>query len=58
MGKIPVFWDKEGAVFFTKPCIKSTKKNRGTVCGVTNQIAGFQIWTNQKAVFGPRDLAA
>ena len=34
------------------------KKNKGTVCGVTNQIAGFQIWTNQKAVFGPRDLAA
>ena len=30
----------------------------GTVCGVTNQIAAFQIWTNQKAVFGPRDVAA
>ena len=27
------------------------QKNRGTVCGVTNQIAAFQIWTNQKAGF-------
>ena len=28
------------------------EKNRGTVWDLTNQIAGFQIWTNQKAGFG------
>ena len=32
------------------------QKNRGAVWGVANQSAVFQISTNQKAVFGPRDF--
>ena len=31
------------------------QKNNGAVYGVANQRAVFQIWTNQRAVFGSRD---
>ena len=42
-------------IVFSKGGWVGPKKNRGAVGEVANQSAVFQIWTNQKAVFGSRD---
>ena len=42
-----------------RPALKiilgTAKKKMGAVGGLANQSAVFEIWTNQKAVFGSRD---